>query len=209
MNALRFWRRWFWPGHSGAGSLLPACAVAVVGAWIAAVPAMAAAAETEPVPTTIESRQLDMRSTDTETTFVFEGLVRVVATNLELTCDRLEVVALRSDEEPDALGELGQFKSLIATGRVRIVQGDRIATCERAEVLPGEEKITLTGRPMVRDRESTATGDRMVLYRGERRAVIESGAEGPVRITLPPIRDLGFRDEAPAGPPVPEKPAVP
>lgn len=181
--------------------------LAAVAALAGVAPHAARAAEAELVPTTIESRQLDMRSTDTETTFVFEGLVRVTATNLELTCDRLEVIALRSDDEPDAIGELGQFKSLVATGRVRIVQGDRIATCERAEVLPGEERITLTGRPMVRDRDSTATGDRMVLYRGERRAVIESGAEGPVRITLPPIRDLGFRDETPSsGTPPPAAP---
>ena len=31
-----------------------------------------------------------------------------------------------------------RFKSLIATGRVRIVQGEREASCDRAEVMPGD-----------------------------------------------------------------------
>jgi lipopolysaccharide export system protein LptA len=146
-----------------------------------------------PPPTTITSEQLDMRTTDTESTFLFTGLVTVTGNEISLTCDELEVIALRSDQDVNAaIGELGQFKSLIAKGRVKIIQGDRVATCGRAEVLPGEEKIILTENPLVRDRESAVTGERMILFRGERRAVVESGASGPARVTLPPIRDLGF-----------------
>jgi lipopolysaccharide export system protein LptA len=147
----------------------------------------------EPPPTTITSQQLDMRTTDKESTFLFTGLVTVTGNEIELTCDELEVIALRSDEDMNAaIGELGKFKSLIAKGRVKIIQGDRVATCGRAEVLPGEEKIILTENPLVRDGQSAVTGERMVLFRGERRAVVESGASGPARVTLPAIRDLGF-----------------
>ncbi len=160
-------------------------------------PALAAAALSAqtPPPTTITSQQLDMRSSDTETVFLFTGLVTVTGNDIELTCDTLEVVALRTDTDVNAFGELGKFKSLIATGRVKIVQGDRVATCGRAEVLPGEEKIILTENPLVRDRDSAVTGERMILFRGERRAVVEGGASGPARVTLPPIRDLGFPKE--------------
>jgi lipopolysaccharide export system protein LptA len=147
-------------------------------------------------PTTITSQQLDMRTTDKESTFLFTGLVTVTGNQIELTCDELEVIALRPDEDINAaIGELGRFKSLIAKGRVKIIQGDRVATCGRAEVLPGEEKIILTENPLVRDGQSAVTGERMVLFRGERRAVVESGASGPARVTLPPIRDLGFPKE--------------
>lgn len=149
----------------------------------------------QPPPTTITSQQLDMRSSDTETVFRFTGLVTVTGNDIELTCDTLEVIALRSDSEVTAFGQLGKFKSLIAIGRVKIIQGDRVATCGRAEVLPGEEKIILTENPLVRDRDSAVTGERMILYRGERRAVVESGPSGPARITLPAIRDLGFQKE--------------
>ena len=150
----------------------------------------------ETQPTTITSQKLDMHTTDTESVFVFTGLVTVNGNGIQLTCDELEVVALRSDKDTNAaIGQLGKFKSLVAKGRVKIVQGDRVATCGKAEVLPGEEKIILTENPLVRDNESAVTGERMVLYRGERRAVVESGASGPARVTLPPIRDLGFQKE--------------
>jgi len=168
-----------------------------------ALAAFAARAE-EPVtpsPTTIVSQNLDMQSTDDESVFLFTGLVLVRGTNISLSCDRLEAVTIRDkkeilrDKEKTSLGQVGKFKSLLATGRVRIEQGDRGATCGRAEVLPGEEKITLTEDPMVRDGESTVVGEKITLLRGERRAIVDKA-----RITLPPIKDLGFSKDAPPPP---------
>lgn len=149
-------------------------------------------------PTTISSQNLDMQSTDDESTFLFTGLVVVKGNNITLSCDRLEAVTTRAqqdvirDENKTALGQVGKFKSLLATGRVRIEQGERVATCGRAEVRPGEERITLTEDPMVRDGESTVVGERITLLRGERRAIVEKA-----RITLPPLKDLGFPKDAP------------
>ncbi len=159
-------------------------------------------------PTTIVSQNLDMQSTDDESYFLFTGLVIVKGNNISLTCDRLEAVTRRTkpdilqDQDRTALGQVGKFKSLLATGRVRIEQGDRVATCGRAEVLPGEERITLTEDPMVRDGDSTVVGERIILLRGERRAIIEKA-----RITLPAIKDLGFPKDAP--PPAPNAAPAP
>ena len=155
-------------------------------------------------PTVIDSGQLDMRSTDTLTTFVFTKKVVVTGTNLRLTCDRLEVITTRKGDPTATIGKLGRFKSLIAEGDVRIVQSDREAACGRAEVLPDDDKIILTDHPVVKDlaNGATATGPRMVLYRGERRAVIEGTAETGTSIVLPAIKDLGFdKDQKPATPP--------
>jgi lipopolysaccharide export system protein LptA len=164
----------------------------------------ARAAEPEAPPTVITSQNLDMQSTDDESTFLFTGLVTVTGNNIKLTCDRLEAVTIRTqkdilrDKDKTSLGQVGKFKSLLATGRVRIEQGDRVATCGRAVVLPGEEKITLTEDPMVRDGEATAVGERISLLRGERRAIIDKA-----RITLPTIKDLGFPKGTPAPTPAP------
>ena len=163
-------------------------------------------------PTVIDSEKLEMRSTDTLTTFVFTNKVVVTGTNLKLTCDRLEVVTTRKGDPTATIGKLGRFKSLIAEGRVHIVQSDREAACGRAEVLPDDDKIILTENPVVKDlaNGATATGPRMVLYRGERRAVIEGPEDTSVRIILPGIKDLGFDKEPakPAAPPAeePKKP---
>jgi lipopolysaccharide export system protein LptA len=171
-----------------------------LGLVLAALPARA----DEPVapsPTTIVSQNLDMQSTDDESVFLFTGLVLVRGTNISLSCDRLEAITIRDkkdiirDKEKTALGQVGKFKSLLATGRVRIEQGDRVATCGRAEVLPGEEKITLTEDPMVRDGESTIVGEKITLLRGQRRVFVEKA-----RITGPSIKDLGFSKDAPPPP---------
>ena len=158
-------------------------------------PAMAAQA---PMPdTVIVAQSCEITSTDTQTLSVFTGNVVVTGNNIRLTCDRLDVVSLRSGGKQETLGKQERFKSLVASGGVRIVQGEREATCGHAEVLPGEDRITLTGQPVVTDHgnNSTATGEPLILYRGERRI---TGSN--VRITLPPLRDLGFDKRQP--PPV-------
>ncbi len=136
-------------------------------------------------------------STDTETFSTFRDKVVVIGNNLRLYCDFLKVVAIRKGDPAATIGQYGYFKSLIATGNVRIVQGDREATCGRAEVFPGEDRIVLSEEPVVRslDDQYVAAGPRLVLYRGQRRAVIEGTPEERVRITLPAIKDLGFEEE--------------
>lgn len=160
-----------------------------------------------PQNTVIESEQFDWRSTDTETTAVFTSRVVVTATNLKITCDRLEIVALRKADPDATIGKVEGFKSMIATGNVRIIQGDREAACGRAEVLPGDNKITLTGQPVVVDHVSnvTVTGDYLEMLRGERQIHGKN-----VRFVGPEVKDLGVdldKKQAPA--PAAEAPKQP
>ncbi len=152
-----------------------------------------AAVVTPPVPTVIESGSADAISTATETTFTFRDKVTVTATNLKLTCDELVVVAKRSGDPQATLGKQENFKSLIATGNVRILQGDRESLCARAEVYPGEDRVELTGNPVVRSPKEgwEQTGHKMILYRGQRRAVVEGTATERTRLVLPALKDLG------------------
>lgn len=159
----------------------------------------------EPQNTVIECEQFDWRSSDTETTSVFSGRVVATATNLRLVCDRLEVVALRKGDPTATIGKLETFKSMIATGNVRIIQGDREAACGRAEVLPGDNKIILTGQPVVVDHSVnwTWTGDELEMLRGERQIRGKNA-----RFTGPPIKDLGVDKDKKADP-APETPKQP
>ena len=54
---------------------------------------------------------------------------------------------------------------------MKIVQGDREATCGLAVVLPDDDKITLTESPVVVDHSAGVTwnGEKLWLLRGERR----------------------------------------
>ena len=138
--------------------------------------------------TILTADDLDMRSTPTETTAICTGNVVLKGTNMKISCDRLEIIASRIGDRNATIGEFKGFKSLIATGNVRLVQGDREATCGRAEVLPLEEKVVLSLDPVVIDRSSDfiAAGSRITLFRGERQLRIENA-----KLTAPPIKDLG------------------
>ena len=154
-----------------------------------AAPGLRAADEIQP-NTVIDSDKFDSsQTTDTETTSFFTGRVVVTGNDIRITCDRLQIISERSADKSDTIGQQGQFKFLLATGHVHIVQGDREATCGRAEVLPRENKITLTENPTVTDRGngSVASGDRITLLRGQRRVQIEHA-----HMIGPPVRDLGF-----------------
>lgn len=144
-------------------------------------------------------------STDKEITSTFRDRVVVTGNNLKLTCDFLTVIAIRKDDATAALGKYGYFKSLVATGHVRILQGDREATCGRAEIFPGEDKIVLSEGPVVRDtgNDSSFTAPVLELYRGQRRAVAPGGG---TRIVLPALKDLGYEKEqkTPATAPAPK-----
>lgn len=161
-----------------------------------------------PVPTVIESDGPgEMTSTDTETTFTFRDKVVVTGTNLKLTCDLLVVVAKRSGDTKATFGKQENFKSLIATGNVRLVQAGREALCGKAEVFPDEDRVILSESPVVRmiDGSYEARGPIMELLRGEQRAIIRGTPQERTRILLPEIKDLGYDDkqakkDAPAQP---------
>jgi lipopolysaccharide export system protein LptA len=180
---------------------IPRLGAALVLMASLAVPA--AVGSTEPPNTIIVSQALDMHSTDTETISVFTGNVVVTGDDLRITCDRLDVVSIRGGDKNDTIGQQENFKSLLATGHVHMVQRDREASCGRAQVLPRDNKVILTENPVVIDHSnnSVATGEPLVLLRGERRVTGQN-----VRITLPPVKDLGFDKNAP--PPAPDAPAT-
>jgi hypothetical protein len=120
----------------------------------------------------------------------------------------LEIVLTKKGDPTATIGKIDDFKSFLATGNVRIIQGDREAACGRAEVLPGEDKITLTGQPVVVDHASSVTfeGSYLEMLRGERQVLGKD-----VRITGMPIKDLGVdKDKKPETPaPAPEAPKQP
>lgn len=165
----------------------------------------APAADTKPapiVPTVITSTKMEMWSTETDTRSVFEQNVVVLGNNLKITCDKLDVTATRLEDIKNknaTAPTLEKFKTLVATGNVHIIQGDREVTCGRAEVFPAEDRVVLTEKPVVIDSSGPYlfTGERIVLLRGERRIFGDN-----IKLQGPPIRDLGFEKEKPVQAPI-------
>jgi len=154
-----------------------------------ALAALLRAAEPPPATDTVITGQtMDMVSTDTETTTVFDGAVKLLGNDITVNCDHLVIVSTSIRDKAVVLAPIDRFKSLVATGNVHIVQGKREATCGRAEIFPRDNKLVLTEKPVVVDQSGpyVATGDRLNLLRGERRITGDN-----VTVTAPPVKDLG------------------
>jgi Organic solvent tolerance protein OstA len=158
-----------------------ASAASTIPVWAQPAPA---------VPTELVSEQLEMTSTDDETTAIATGNVILTGTNLRITCDRLVAITIRLDSQEnkgDTIPAQQKFKYILATGNVRIVQGDRESTSQRAEVFPREDKVVLTEDPVIIDHSNgfVAAGEKITLFRGKREVFVEKP-----KFTGPPIQDL-------------------
>jgi lipopolysaccharide export system protein LptA len=183
--------------------LLPLLALATVPLSAQTAP-QASTSPVTPVETVITASSAEIWSNEagTETYAIFKGNVVVTGTNLRMTCDRIEATSIGSNDplaKNTTAQDVEKFKTLLATGKVHIVQGDREANCERAEVLPREGKIVLTGTaghpPIIIDRGSGVTwiSEPAILLKNDRRVHGEN-----VKIIFPPVQDLGFDKNAPA-----------
>ena len=160
----------------------------LIAHWALVIPARAQTAPAPtPVPTELLSDHLEMSSTDTETFVLATGQVILTGTNLRITCDRLEITAVRLGDKSATVGNLEKIKYILAIGSVRIVQGDREATCQRAEVFPREDKVVLSGEPVIIDHSNgfVAAGEKIILFRGKREVLVDKP-----RFTGPPVGDL-------------------
>ncbi len=142
--------------------------------------------DVEESETIVKSRIVEMLEDPKQTRFIFKEDVEVLGTNLKTTCDRLEVTALQGESGPEA-GQL-DVEIIEAIDNVVIHQGERVATTEKAIILPKEGKMTLEGNAVVKDPQGTVKGHKVILFQGERRAVVEGGGptgDGRARITIP------------------------
>jgi lipopolysaccharide export system protein LptA len=146
----------------------------------------------KPELTVVQSRQLRMLEEPERTLFRFTDAVEISATNLEATCERLDVIATEkraatATEDPSKRLEVERIE---AHDSVEIKQAGRTATASRAFILPKEGKVVLEDNAVVNDERGRVSGYRMTLLQGQRRAIVEGGG-GPgqerVRITLPAL----------------------
>jgi lipopolysaccharide export system protein LptA len=181
-------------------------------ALLAALPLAPAAfaADAAPPSTELRGDHLEMWTVNAETRAICTGAVTLTGTNLRILCDRLEITAEGVGDKAATIPTLDKFKYLLATGHVRIVQGDREATCGRAEVLPRDDKVVLTEEPVVIDHGAgvTSAGEKITLLRGQQRIEVDKP-----HATFPAIKDLGYDrnkvpspgDTAPDAAPAPPK----
>ncbi|MGJ8654085.1 MAG: LptA/OstA family protein [Opitutaceae bacterium] len=147
--------------------------------------------EKELTPTIVRSNMLRMVEEADQTLFRFTDNVSIVGTNLEASCERLDVIAKESAAVKDApksdVSQSLELERIEAYTAVEVKQDNRIATADRGLILPKEGKVILEGNAVVNDDRGRVSGHRMILLQGQRRAIVEGGGpEGErAKITLP------------------------
>jgi lipopolysaccharide export system protein LptA len=118
-----------------------------------------------------------MVADDLAKTLVFEGNAGATQDDVTIYADRLTVTYT---------GEEREIQQVVAEDSVRIVQGARVATGDKAVLYHAEERIVLTGTPEVKDGENFVKGDEITLYLNDQRSVVTGGDGGRVNAVFTP-----------------------
>lgn len=94
----------------------------------------------------------------------------------------------QAKKKPETAG--GELDRIEAVGNVRIVQQNRLVTGQKAVYLQNEQKIIVTGDPVLKEGENVIKGDRVVVLLDENKGIVESSKQKRVTAVInPPEHD--------------------
>jgi lipopolysaccharide export system protein LptA len=119
-----------------------------------------------------------MEANRQKNTLIYKGRVVAVQADMTMRSDTLTAFL-----DPD----LKQIREAIAEGtQVQVTKGDRVATGTKAIFDGVAQTVTLTGNPVVRQGNSEVSGERIIFFIDEDRAVAEGGKNQRVKATIFP-----------------------
>lgn len=104
---------------------------------------------------------------------VFEGNVEATRDDVVINSDKMEVYNNQKEKK---------IEKILASGRVRIKQGKRLAKGEEAVYYTQEAKIILTGHPEVIEEDNHVAGDEITILIQENRSIVK----GSVKVVFYP-----------------------
>jgi lipopolysaccharide export system protein LptA len=123
---------------------------------------------------------------------VFTGNVNATRDDFTIKCEKM---VLHYDELPDekAAGKLEiRIDRIVATGQVKITRASGgVATSEKAIYYERDEKIVLTGKPVVKQENDFVEGSKITLFLKEQRSMVEGSKSEKVRAVLFPRGERG------------------
>ncbi len=123
---------------------------------------------------------------------VFTGEVDAQRDDFTVYCHKMVVYYEKSPAKKGTEEFAARIEKIVATGNVKIVRAEGgIATGEKAEYYQQDEKLVLTGKPVVKQNDSSVEGDRITLFLKENRSVVESSSDKKVRAVIFPKQDKG------------------
>src|SRR5499426_1556423 len=127
----------------------------------------------DPIYITSDWMEVDQKNN----TITYKG--RVVTIQADMTM-RSETLTAYYDPE------MKQMKQIVAEGKVNAVQGNRVATGEKAVFDDKAKTVTLTGSPVMRQGNSQVSGIRVIYFTEQDKSIVEGDGKVRVQATVFP-----------------------
>ncbi len=124
---------------------------------------------------------------DSNKMITFSGQVSAERQDFTIECDKMiiyyESSGSKSKSSEAPMGS--KIKKIVAEGHVKIRRSEGgEALARHAEYYEGEDKVILTGQPMVKQGQNFVKGDRITIFLKENRSVVESSPQKKVKAVI-------------------------
>ncbi|MEN8136382.1 MAG: lipopolysaccharide transport periplasmic protein LptA [Thermodesulfobacteriota bacterium] len=116
-----------------------------------------------------------MESDQRQGSVLFAGNVEATQGDLIIRAEQMTVYYRKAGETASPAGSGGKsIEKLKASGTVKIIKQDWLASGDRMEFATEDRKVVLTGNTRVWQGNNTVTGDKVILYLDEGKSVVEN-----------------------------------
>jgi len=137
-------------------------------------------------PIVIRSDSLEVIGS--KNTISFKGSVTAKGSGFEMQCDEMRVFYTKAaskgleKDNPEA-----GIDRIEASGSVRVVRTEGgVATADKAEFFQKDEKVILTGNPVLTQERDSVQGTRITIYLKENRILVDGAGDKKVKATIFP-----------------------
>ncbi len=118
---------------------------------------------------------------------VFTGQVDAKRDEMTINCEKMIVYYMDQSAQRESGKTDVRIDKIVASGKVKISRPDgALAMAEKGVYYERDEKVVLTGRPVVRQGNDFVEGSRITLYLKEKRSIVEGSEKEKVRAVLHP-----------------------
>jgi lipopolysaccharide export system protein LptA len=143
-----------------------------------------------PGPMVIKSKTLE--ADDNKKRVTFAGDVEAKRDDFTVLCQKLVVFYEKSPDQKETEKVSARIDKIVATGAVKIIRAEGgVATGKKAVFYQKDEKLVLTGKPVVKQGEDFVEGDVITLFLKENRSIVESAGDKKVRAVIFPKQEKG------------------
>ena len=117
----------------------------------------------------------------------FSGNVNASREGFTINCDKMSLHYDETGKAQDEANPAMKIDRIIATGKVKISRADGgSATADKAIYYQKDEKVVLTGKPVVKQGKDLVEGAKITLFLKENRSVVEGGQGSKVKAVISP-----------------------